>query len=246
MPALAYAPIAAPADPPAAPECPAAAFPGRSLDEYTRIFALDLLALLHRDVLDVAAGPASFTAEACARRIDAVAVDPFYGEPVGQLAARFERAAWLAASRPANQPAGRRRAFSRFEAAEADGRAAAQRFLQDYELSFPRGRYVAGSLPMLPFFDRTFDLVLCAHLLFRDAPPGDFDWHVAACRELVRVSAGEVRLHPLGGADGRPYPGLARLRRELRDDGITSGVIKVAGGFPPGTDTMLVLRRAES
>ena len=58
-----------------------------------------------------------------------------------------------------------------------------------------RGR--DGALPRLPFFDGAFDLVLCAHLLFIYARRFDFAWHLAACQELVRVSAGEVRLHPV-------------------------------------------------
>jgi hypothetical protein len=105
-------------------------------------------------------------------------------------------------------------------------------------------RYVGSSLPLLPFFDGTFDLVLCAHLLFTYASRFDFDWHVAACRELVRVSADEVRIHPLCGADGKSYPGLARLRRELREAGITSEVRTLPDEFFVGADTMLVLRRS--
>ena len=57
-------------------DLPVVSFFGRSLAEYVQFFALDLPALKGRDVLDVAAGPASFTAEACARKIDAVAADP--------------------------------------------------------------------------------------------------------------------------------------------------------------------------
>src|SRR6185503_3778759 len=54
-------------------------FFGRSLAEYAQCFALDVSTLRGRDVLDVAAGPSSFTAEACARKVNAVAVDPLYG-----------------------------------------------------------------------------------------------------------------------------------------------------------------------
>lgn len=224
---------------------PALASGGRSLAEYVQFFALDLVALKHRDVLDVAAGPASFTAEACARRIDAVAVDPAYGDPDALLAARAtlddaRRDEPMRTSRrlfqPGDLPGPRTAAGS--EAGEV-----ARRFLDDYESQFARGRYVAGALPQLPFFDATFDLVLCAHLLFLQARRFDFDWHLAACRELVRVSAGEVRVHPVGGADGRPYPGLARLRRELRGAGIASQLVSFDGGLSVGTDSMLVLRR---
>eukprot|EP01035_Chromulina_nebulosa_P038899 gene38899-52538_t len=109
------------------------------------------------------------------------------------------------------------KSFPSIDAAELDRRAAARRFLGDYEAHFAHGRYVGARLPRLPFLDGAFDLVLCAHLLFVYAPRFDLAWHVAACLELVRVSAGEVRIHPVCGADGRRYPELAALRSELAE-----------------------------
>ncbi len=253
MPTLAPAPLLPPAAarpprPPATPvlDLPVVSFFGRSLAEYTKFFALDVAALKGRDVLDVAAGPASFTAEACARRIDAVAVDPFYGRPAADLAAQVQ----LDYARMFEQMRAKRRlfrfrAFASFDEAEAERRAAAQRFIADYEAHFAHGRYVGGVLPRLPFFDGTFDLVLCAHLLFTYAARFDFDWHLAALRELVRVSAGEVRIHPIVGPDGKPYPGLARLRRELKAEGIASQIVDVDYEFFTGANAMLVLRRAQ-
>ena len=135
------------------------------------------------------------------------------------------------------------KSFPSIDAAEVDRRAAAQRFLSDYATHSAYGRYVAGSLPRLPFFDGTFDLVLCAHLLFTYAKLFDYDWHLAACRELVRVSAGEVRLHPVVGVDGKPYPALARLRRELRAEGIVSELVGIDYEFFAGSSSMLVLRK---
>jgi hypothetical protein len=71
-------------------DLPSISFFGRSLAEYSRFFALALAALRDHGVLDVAAGPASFTAEACARRINAVAVDPLDGCTPGALAAHVQ------------------------------------------------------------------------------------------------------------------------------------------------------------
>ena len=250
MPALAYAPAPAARSrlaPRSEIELPSVSFFGRSLAEYAQFFALDLATLRGRDVLDVAAGPASFAAEAVARKINAVAVDPFYGAPADDLAARIETDyAHMFAQMRARPRLFRWRTFPSIDAAELDRRGAAARFLADYATHFVHNRYVGGSLPRLPFFDRTFDLVLCAHLLFTYAQRFDFDWHLAACRELVRVSANDVRIHPLCGLDGKPYPGLARLRRELRAEGITSDVIAVDYEFFAGANSMLVLRRAAS
>jgi hypothetical protein len=231
--------------PPPALELPAISFFGRTLAEYAQFFALDVAALRKRDVLDVAAGPSSFTAEACARGIHAVAVDPLYLESPADLTARVERDyAHMLSQMKARPGMFRLKSFASIEAAETDRRTAAQRFLADFEAQRFYGRYVGASLPRLPFFDGTFDLVLCAHLLFTYANRFDFDWHLAACRELVRVSAGEVRLHPVCGTDGRPYPRLAALRRELKATGIASEIVRVDYEFFVGTDTTLVLKRA--
>ena len=228
-------------------DLPAVAFFGRTLAEYAQFFALDVPALRRRDVLDVAAGPSSFVAEACARGIDAVAVDPRYGDPLTDLAAQVhgDYAGMLAQMR-AKPALFRLKSFPSLEAAEQDRRAAAQRFLADYAAHALHGRYVGGALPRLPFFDDTFDLVLCAHLVFLHAKRFDFGWHVAACRELARVSAGEVRIHPVCGADGRPYPKLAALRRELRTAGIESEIVRVDYEFFVGSGSMLVLRKERS
>ena len=73
-------------------------------------------------------------------------------------------------------------------------------------------------------FDGTFD-PCCVRTAFTSAPKFDFDWHVAACRELVRVSAEEVRLHPLVGPDGKPYPDCAPAA-ELRAGGVANDVVR--------------------
>jgi len=247
MPTLAEPP------PPAAPprrsppeiELPTVSFFGRSLAEYSQFFALDVAALRGRDVLDVAAGPSSFVAEACRRHVAAVAVDPLYGGAPGALATQVQHDyGRMFAQMRAKPRLFRLKSFPSIAAAETDRRAAAQRFLADYAVHFAHGRYVGAALPRLPFFDRAFDLVLCAHLLFIYAKRFDYDWHLAACRELVRVSADEVRLHPVCGADGKPYPALPRLRRELREGGIASEVVRVNYEFFVGSGSMLVLKRA--
>lgn len=225
-------------------DLPAVAFFGRTLEEYCRFFALDPAALRGRAVLDVAAGPSSFTVEAHRRGVDAVAVDPLYGREHAGLAAQVrEDYARMFAQMREKRRLFRFKHFPTFDAAEADRRAAAARFLADYEGNGRHGRYVRAALPLLPFLDGAFDLVLCAHLLFVYAARFDFAWHVAACAELARVSSGEVRIHPLVGPGGRPYAELDRLRGELGALGITSEVRKVNYEFFVGSGSMLVLKR---
>ena len=228
-------------------ELPTVSFFGRSFEEYTRFFALEPAALRRTAVLDVAAGPSSFTAEAVRRGIDAVAVDPLYDRPAGQLAAQV-RADYhrMFAQMRAKPRLFRLKTFKSLDAAEADRRLAARRFLADYDGNDRHGRYVRAALPVLPFLDQGFSLVLCAHLLFIYAARFDYAWHLAACRELVRVSTGEVRIHPVCGAGGRPYAGLDRLRADLAADGVRSEVVAVDYEFFAGSNSMLVLRRDRS
>ena len=223
-------------------DLPAVSFFGRTLEEYSRFFGLDLAQWRGRAVLDVAAGPSSFTAEAHRRGVDAVAVDPLYDRPHAELAGRVrDDYARMFKQIREKRRLFRFKHFPSFDAAETDRRAAASRFLADYDGNARHGRYVRASLPLLPFLDDTFDLVLCAHLLFLYIQRFDFDWHVAACAELARVSHGEVRIHPVCGLGGKPYAELDRLRRALEGKGITSAVVRVNYEFFAGSSTMLVL-----
>ena len=236
-----------PAAPSATLDLPSVSFFGRTLAEYTRFFALDPGGLRRRAVLDVAAGPASFAAEACKLGVDAVAVDPLYGCPASTLATHVQLDyAKMFEQMRAKPHLLRFKSFPSIDAAEIDRRAAARRFLNDYEAHFVHGRYVGARLPKLPFLDGAFDLVLCAHLLFIYARRFDLAWHLAACRELVRVSAGEVRIHPVCGPDGRRYPELTALMDGLSAAGITSRVVAVDYEFFVGTGSMLVLKKASS
>lgn len=225
-------------------ELPAVSFFGRTLNEYARFFALDPARLRRRVVLDVAAGPSSFTVEACRRGIDAVAVDPLYDQPTAELTALVRRDYGRMFDQIRAKPGlFRLKTFQSLAAAESERRSAARWFLADYEGNARHGHYVRGALPLLPFLDGAFDLVLCAHLLFIYAARFDFAWHLAACLELARVSGGEVRIHPVCGTDGRPYPGLEKLRRELRTHGVHSEVVPVDYEFFAGSNSMLVLTR---
>jgi len=68
--------------------------------------------------------------------------------------------------------------------------------------------------------------------------------HVAACGELVWVSAGGERIHPVCGCGGRRYPELAALRADLSEVDIASDVVHVNYEYFVGTGSMLVLKRA--
>lgn len=211
----------------------------RSYAEYEAMFDLSELP---DSVVDCCAGGAGFTAEAAARGVDAVAVDPAYEMPAAELVDTVRRSL-PAGARIVDEHAASftwkwygdpgRKDELRIEAAD--------RFLQDVAVA-PE-RYVAGGLPELPFGDGRFDLVLCSHLLFTWADKYDRDWHLAALRELVRVSRSEVRIFPLvNQGAGEPVEFLPDLLEALRP--VTSQIRKVPYEFQVGADEMLVLTRA--
>ena len=227
-------------------DLPSVAFFGRSLAEYCEFFDLEPSTLSHTAVLDVAAGPSSFVAEACRSGVDAVALDPLYGNRPETLRAHVELDYAHMFKRMRKRGQRTRFVFKSFRSiahAERDRRAAAARFLTDYQAHFAHGRYFGAALPKLPFLDASFDLVLCAHLLFIYPAQFDFEFHVAACRELMRVARTEVRIHPVCGPDGQPYPQLPALLAALQGCGIAAAVRAVDYEFFAGANSMLVLRR---
>ena len=164
----------------------------RSFDEYRAMFALtdqDLALAL----LDCPGGAAGFTAAAAAEGAHVQACDPLYGSEPERLVARAA--------------ADRRRAeryvrehpdeyawtfFAGIPDYRAQPGAALAVFARDYETH--RDRYVQASLPVLPFGDDAFDLVLSSHRLFAFADRLDLDFHLAAITEMMRGLAGRADL----------------------------------------------------
>lgn len=177
-------------------------FYGRLGRQALAMFNLDPAQWRGARVLDCPGGPGSLSAELRAAGLDVTAVDPLYAldDVALEHRARLDLDAaftTLAASQDIRPDFDL--ASCRQEHIEALGA-----FLRDRR-AHP-DRYVAASLPELPFANRSFDLVLCGHLLFSYAPrsagglmqqPGlDLAWHRQALVELRRVSRRSVRLYP--------------------------------------------------
>ncbi|WP_051852379.1 class I SAM-dependent methyltransferase [Streptomyces aureocirculatus] len=215
----------------------------RSFDEYRAMFALSDDDLGQR-VLDCPGGAASFVAEAGARGVDAVGVDPLYGperDVLGALALREieHKHAYVADNAEGFvwDWFGTPERYTRLRAESA------RAFTAD--IAARPDRYVAGALPHLPFPDRSFDLVLSSHLLFSYGAQLSEDFHLSALIELVRVARREVRLFPvvLHTSDHR-YPALDQLRAALDALGVPSRLDRVDYAFQLGGDEVLVLDAA--
>ena len=153
-------------------------------------------------VLDCPGGPGSLAALLAAAGVEVIACDPLYAlsnaelrqRTLDDLALSLRKSATSSMLRPGFDLEPVRR--SHLDSLEM--------FLADRE-AHPE-RYVAASLPELPFTSGQFDLVLCGHLLFSYAPVTDgglmtgagldLHWHRIALAELCRVSRNQVRLYP--------------------------------------------------
>ncbi len=191
------------------------AFFGRTMEEYLQAFALSTNDLIGKRVLDCPSGPDSFVAQVNTLGCDAVGVDLVYDKSAAELEAkgRADITNCLAQmkAKPEFYPA------MDFEQYSKSKTQALELFIADYKQN--RKRYIHGMLPKLPFADRSFDIVLSAHLLFVYSPleedgylkyghsnPQHFDlqWHHQAVREIARVSAREIRLYPTAAMNSAP------------------------------------------
>lgn len=217
---------------------------GRTYDEYAKFFMLDSAVLGRVTVLDCGGGVSSFAAEANRAGCRITACDPVYAMPVSDLIRRgeedlahvfdrFDRAAHLYT-------------WSHYRDKEeiiACRRRALARFADDFPSGLEQGRYLAATLPSLPFNDKCFELVLCSHFLFLYHDRLDREFHRATLLELVRVAGGEVRVFPLQGLDAQPYPDLSEMLDWLAGQGIWADVVDVPFEFQKGSNQMLCLER---
>jgi SAM-dependent methyltransferase len=223
----------------------------RSFEEYVRMFALGDPPAAAGEVLDVASGASSFTAEAARRGLAIVAVDPRYGLPADALyeEARTE----IDVSTAKLEGLKDLFDFSYYGSLEnhrAGREASLERFITDFAADRREGggRYVAGELPHLPFEDDRFDLVLCSHFLFLYGEHFDEDFHERAVLELIRVCrpGGEVRIYPLVTLSFREYPHLDRLvDRVRRETGCEVAFPESRLPFIPGSDRLMVIRKPD-
>ena len=213
----------------------------RPLSDYRDMFLLSDADLTAGPILDCPGGASPFGAQTRAHGGTVVSVDPAYQSSREELSSRVRRdtahaAGWIA-EHPHNfdwaylgSPTAFRRVFE----------VAADLFLADYS---PDGeRYVAATLPSLPFPDRSFRLALCSHLLFC-YPELGYEMHLASLLELMRVAQHEARVYPLVDTTGAAYPRLDELRAELGERGVDTEVKTAACAYMAGGDQLLICRR---
>jgi hypothetical protein len=208
---------------------------GRSFEEHRLMFALsdDDLA---GPILGCGDGPASFNAEATALGHRVLSCDPLYRFSAADIERRVRECYDTVISQVKQGRDGF--VWGRFRDPDHLGEcrlAAMRTFLADFEQGKQEGRYVAASLPKLPFKGGRFSLALVSHFLFLYSEQFGLDFHVAACEALLRV-AEEVRVFPLLGLDRRWSPHVGPVCEHLRQAGFDAEVVAVNYEFQKADD----------
>jgi SAM-dependent methyltransferase len=186
---------------------------GRTLEEYKLCFNLDVEALHGKSVLDVASGVSSFTAEANARGLNVTATDPIYSMSPEKIAVRCQPDLEAVTAAIGKVRTYRWGFYKNPQEMHLYREKAWRRFITDYATA-PKGRYVAATLPSLPFPAKSFDLVLVSYFLFVYQDQFNYDFHRDALKELVRLTRGEIRIYPLVTFEAEPSSYLKRLKKE--------------------------------
>lgn len=211
---------------------------GRSLDEYRAMFDLrdEDLGL---NILGCGDGPASFNAQWSALGGRVTSVDPIYAFSSGEIRQRVHETYLNIVEQ--TRASAHRFVWDRFADADDLGRArlqAAALFLADFERGREAGRYIAASIPALPFQNGAFELGLCSHLLFLYSQQLDLEFHLVSMREMLRVCR-QVRVFPLLDLDGERCKYLQPVIEALQADGFHIEVQRVGYEFQRGGNEML-------
>lgn len=165
---------------------------GRTFDEYAAFFNLDAASMKNQNILDCPSGASSFVAEAKAKKIVAYGCDILYHHNIEILRSQGEKSiekiyanlSWLDDNDLAF--------YHSVEGHKEHRMNALRKFCTDFNPS----EYHFAELPVLPYGDNSFDLVLSSHLLFVYDDRLDWEFHENSVHEMLRVGK-EVRIFPL-------------------------------------------------
>ncbi len=220
-------------------------FVGRTLSEYKEFLDLDIVSLKGSKVLDCPSGPSSFVAEANRMGIKAVGCDSFYDLPLEQLVSNGLKDILHVIERLSEKMhLFKWDYYPSVEAVKESRTRALKLFEEDFQIGLKEERYVRASLPVLPFSDSSFELVLSAHFLFIYDDKLDYEFHLNSILELSRVCSREVRIYPLQSMDARIYPYMGKLIIDLKQRGLDARIVEVGFEFLKGSNFMLQIKRA--
>ncbi len=225
-------------------------FYGRTLEEYIKMFDLNLDIWKKCKILDCPAGPDSFVAEAHQQGVHVVGCDPMYTNELNVLIetgnSSIEKTQEILSgySHLLSQ-----KFYPSLESIKNYATKALKRFAEDYSQGREENRYLADSLPNLPFDNQSFDLVLSGNFLFiysklanENLETLDYEFHKNAVFELLRVGR-EVRIFPIPCWSGQLNEYASKLLTDLKENGIVAEMIPVEYEVFQGGNLMWRLTR---
>lgn len=217
-------------------------FIGRTYEEYIDMFSLSPDQLKNKKILDCPAGVCSFTAVGCKTGLDITACDIAYdhaGEDLYRKGLQdVEHAMKHMETAKGNY---KWDYFSDIAELKEYRLSALQDCVADMQQS-PE-RYIPV-LPVLPFQEKTFDLLLSAHFLFMYSDRLDYSFHIDSLNEMLRVTKEEIRIFPLVDLAGNRYERLDDVTAYLRAQGHLVEEVPVGYEFQENANSMLRIRKS--
>lgn len=217
-------------------------FIGRTFEEYLKMFSLSEEELQGKNILDCPAGACSFTAVGSKSGLDITACDIAYYHASEDLENKGLQD--IEHTMEHMEKALNNYKWDYFKDIEGL-RKHRIRALHDCanHMRESNENYVPVILPLLPFKDEEFDILLSAHFLFMYADRLDVQLHLETLNELLRVTKGEVRIFPLVDLEGNQYEHLDKILRYLVEKGCTVEEVKVPYEFQLNANTMLKIQK---
>jgi SAM-dependent methyltransferase len=214
---------------------------GRTLAEYRLMFNLTDRDL-QRQILDIGAGPASFTAEMSSLGYQVTAIDPIYNFSGAEIQQRFDDCVDGIIGQIENT---HQDWVWKFHKSPADLRAtrelALQLFLADYAAGKTAGRYIAGEVPDA-LGNTVYSLILCSHFLLLYTEQLSWEFHRDAVTKLLHQT-NEMRIFPLLTLMWDRSPYLDKLCEHVEQLGYQTQIVPVEYELQPGGNEMLVITK---
>ena len=196
-------------------------------------------------ILGCGDGPASFNASLTKREGKIISIDPIYQFSAEDIQHRIDETYDVVMEQTKNN----REEFiwENIKSPEELGKIrmkAMSDFLVDYPQGTEAGRYVAGSLPALPFSSQQFDIAVCSHFLFLYSEHFSEDFHAESIIELCRV-AKEVRIFPLLELGAKPSRHLKAVISRLEKQNYYALIETVPYEFQKNGNQMLIIKQVE-
>lgn len=217
-------------------------FVGRTYEEYMDMFLLSEKELKGKKILDCPGGACSFTAVGNQLGLDVTACDIAYYHASEDLKNKglqdIEHAMESMEKAKGNY---KWDYFHTIEDLKKHRLSALHECSTHMKVSSER--YIPVALPVLPFKNNAFDLVLSAHFLFTYGDRLDFPFHMETLKELLRVTKDEIRIFPLVDLEGKRYEYLEKIISYLTDHGYVAEEVIVPYEFQKNANSMLKITK---